>query len=136
MKNIIIIIYALFILNCDLRFNQSLDYDFFEAIDYAFNNIFEIQEPMGIDDWQYPETTIELGTGDCEDIAGLIMYLSGEGLFCGGLMYNAQGEILGGHAAVKYQGQYYDNYGLIEGKYIFEEIYTLTFNQYIRRCDF
>lgn len=104
---------------------------FEEAIVYARTEIFELAEPEGEDVWQYPWTTRELGTGDCEDIAGVIMEQSGEGEFVIATIEYEDNWY--GHALVKWNNQYYDQYGAFE--YTVKEIRVLSYRQYLRRCD-
>lgn len=46
-----------------------------DAFLYLRENVSPLVEPFGEDYWQYPYETIELGTGDCEDMAGVLAHL-------------------------------------------------------------
>ena len=135
MKHKIIILLFIFTISCNLQYPEySAKLSFNESIEYVHYNIQQKKELPAADIWQLPETTMDMGTGDCEDIAGLIIYLSGEGNFCIGILYHSDYGELANHAAVKYENNYYDYNGLIDNNYIFQKRYELTFQQYINRC--
>ena len=87
-RNIILLVFAIFIVSCSDTINLSLNYEYSPPSDIEMpevrhpmlliswiteNVIYKCEENSLVDDWQAPHVTVELMTGDCEDPAILLM---------------------------------------------------------------
>jgi len=107
----------------DLRFNSM---SLLDACTFAKDIVYVDEE---FEHFQHPIYTLDNMSGDCEDIAGVIMYLSGRGRFA--VIKLKDGQI---HAVVKYAGQYFDQRGLLFGSHVEEELNIYSYEEYLMMC--
>lgn len=90
--------------SCTMTVITPTDFDSIESIyDYCLNDIEYLDDKYAEIKLQYPQETIDAGTGDCEDKALLFLSLVNKHLGIKGLLV-----LTDSHALTFIEGKYYD----------------------------